>query len=93
MAQLRPVDARFLFRVGGDEFVLTLPLPQGEHPGLGRRLEEAVARLAAGSYPAVELHLDLGEAAVPDDAATLAEALKLADARMYEAKRARRAQA
>ena len=91
LAQLRPVDARFLFRVGGDEFVLTLPLPQGEHPGLGRRLEEAVARLAAGSYPGVDLHLDLGEAAVPDDAATLADALKLADARMYEAKRARRA--
>ncbi len=93
LGQLRPVDARFLFRVGGDEFVLTLPLLPGEHPGLGRRLEEAVARLAAGSYPGVELHLDLGEAAVPGDAATLAEALKLADARMYEAKRARRARA
>jgi diguanylate cyclase (GGDEF)-like protein len=91
LGQLRPVDARFLFRIGGDEFVLTLPLPQGEHPGLGRRLEEAVARLAVVNYPAVDLHLDLGEAAVPDDAATLADALKLADARMYEAKRARRA--
>jgi diguanylate cyclase (GGDEF)-like protein len=92
LSQLRPADARFLFRLGGDEFVLALPLPQGGHPDLGRRLQAAVARLAAASYPGVDLHLDLGEAAAPGEAATLTEALKLADARMYEAKRARRAE-
>lgn len=88
--ELRPIDARFLFRLGGDEFLLALPLPQGESPDLGRRLQDAVTRLAATSYPAVDLHLDLGEAKAPEEAAAFQEALQLADARMYEAKKARR---
>ena len=90
LSELRPVDARFLFRLGGDEFALALPLPGGESPDLGKRLQDAVARLAAASYPVVDLHLDLGEAKAPEEAATFQEALQLADSRMYEAKRGRR---
>lgn len=90
LGQLRPLDARFLFRLGGDEFALALPDPDGRHPELGDRLREAVARVASEDYPAVDLHLDLGEARVPEEAEDLAGALKLADSRMYEAKRARR---
>ena len=89
--QIRPRDARFLFRLGGDEFALALPVSNDAHPDLATRLQEAVARLAAEHYPSVDLHLDLGEAEVPREASTLQEALQLADARMYEAKRARRA--
>ncbi|HEV2845310.1 MAG TPA: sensor domain-containing diguanylate cyclase, partial [Thermoanaerobaculia bacterium] len=87
LGQLRPLDARFLFRLGGDEFALALPDPDGRHPGLGDRLREAVARVATEDYPVVDLHLDLGEATVPEEAVDLAQALKLADLRMYEAKR------
>lgn len=89
--QIRPRDSRFLFRLGGDEFALALPVPESAHPDLGSRLQDAVARLAADAYPTVDLHLDLGEAEVPGEAADLQEALKLADERMYEAKRRRRA--
>ncbi len=88
--QIRPRDSRFLFRLGGDEFALALPVPESAHPDLGSRLEDAVSWLAMEAYPTVDLHLDLGEAEVPREAADLQEALKLADGRMYEAKRARR---
>lgn len=91
--QIRPRDSRFLFRLGGDEFALALPVPESVQPGLGTRLQNAVARLAAEAYPTLDLHLDLGEAEVPREAGDLQEALKLADARMYEAKRARRERA
>ncbi|HVS00721.1 MAG TPA: sensor domain-containing diguanylate cyclase [Thermoanaerobaculia bacterium] len=89
-AQLRPQDTRLLFRTGGDEVVLALPAPPSAHPGLTARLQDAVSRLARSEYPAAALHLDLGEAAVPDEAADLPAALRLADARMYEAKRVRK---
>lgn len=88
--QLRSHDARHLFRLGGDEFALVLPRPEGGFPDLTARLCNAVTRVAE-EYPGLGLHLDLGEAAVPDEAPGLPEALHLADARMYEAKRARRA--
>lgn len=90
LGQLRPLDARFLFRLGGDEFALTLPDPDDRHPDLTDRMRDAVARVAMAGYPAVDLHLDLGEARVPEEVLDIDEALKLADSRMYEAKRARR---
>lgn len=90
--QLRARDARHLFRTGGDEITLILPTGAGTPDDLGGRLQEAVARLAEAEYPAVDLHLDLGEVEVPAEAPDLATALRLADARMYEAKRARRAE-
>ena len=88
--QIRPRDSRFLFRLGGDEFALALPVPESAHPDMGARLEDSVSRLMVETYPTVDLHLDLGEAEVPREAANLQTALRLADARMYEAKRARR---
>lgn len=89
--ELRPIDLRFLFRLGGDEILLALPTdPAVADLDLGTRLQEAVARLAAAEFPSVDLHLDLGEARVPEEAVDLAAALKLADARMYRAKEQRR---
>jgi diguanylate cyclase (GGDEF)-like protein len=93
LSQLRPADARFLFRLGGDEFALVLPLPEGgAWPDLTHRLQDAVGRLAEAAYPKVDLHLDLGQAEVPGETASLQEALRLADERMYAAKRGRRAE-
>lgn len=89
--QLRPRDTRYLFRTGGDELTLVMPTGAGTPADLGARLQDAVARVAAEEYPTVDLHLDLGEVEVPTEAPDLASALRLADARMYQAKRARRA--
>lgn len=89
-SQVRPRDARYLFRTGGDEITLILPTGAGTPADLGVRLQDAVARVATEEYPAVDLHLDLGEVEVPAEAPDLASALRLADLRMYEAKRARR---
>lgn len=90
-SQLRPRDARYLFRTGGDEIALVMPTGAGTPADLGARLQDAVAQVVAEEYPAMDLHLDLGEVEVPTDAPDLASALLLADERMYEAKRARRA--
>lgn len=87
-SQLRPRDFPYLFRTGGDEFTFVLC---GAPADLAARLQRAVATTAEADYRDLGLHLDVGEAAVPDEAPDLPSALRLADARMYETKRARRA--
>jgi diguanylate cyclase (GGDEF)-like protein len=87
-SQLRPRDFPYLFRTGGDEFTLVLC---GAPADLGARLQRAVALTAEADFRDMDLHLDVGEAAVPDETPDLSAALRLADTRMYETKRARRA--
>lgn len=87
LRELRPADEVGLFRYGGDEFVIVIADPAGQAAGVGARLEAAVTE-AVKEYLGIGLRLDVGEAMVPGEAATLEEALRLADQRMYARKRA-----
>lgn len=83
-----------LARVGGDEFVAVLPLPEGERRELARSVAEQIRAALQEPIEAdrVRFHVgcSIGIAVVPDDATTLPGALVVADSALYEAKRAGR---
>jgi diguanylate cyclase (GGDEF)-like protein len=89
------IDERgLLARVGGDEFVAIIPLPQTEHREFARSLAEEIlvamdAPLDLDGFP-FPVGCSVGIAMVPDDAATLGGALIRADAALYKAKRSGR---
>src|SRR5688572_703757 len=85
MADLRTTD--LLFRYGGDEFVAIL---QGTDQARGqvmvqRMLDDALA-IAIPGEPAIHLSFSAGIANFPGDGETPEELLKVADARVYQAK-------
>jgi diguanylate cyclase (GGDEF)-like protein len=90
------VDGRgMLARVGGDEFVAVMPLKDGQTRDSARAVAEEIRR----SLDDDPIELDglrlavgcsVGVALVPDDAKSLAGAVVVADAALYEAKRAGR---
>ena len=90
------VDGRgMLARVGGDEFVAVMPLKDGQSRDTARAVAEEIRR-ALDDDP-IELDglnfavgCSVGVALVPDDAKSLAGAVVVADAALYEAKRAGR---
>ncbi len=90
-SQLRDSDR--LYRTGGDEFVVIAPGAESEK--LAVRIERALSSLAAlpasEKHPAVPVSASWGVAAfsAPSE---VAEALRTADARMYERKQVRRDQ-
>jgi diguanylate cyclase (GGDEF)-like protein len=89
------VDERgLLFRVGGDEFAAIVPLTQAQDRSTARCYGEEIRQ---AMEQAIELDgmlftvaCSIGIALVPDDAKTLSGALVVADAALYEAKRAGR---
>jgi diguanylate cyclase (GGDEF)-like protein len=89
------VDERgLLFRVGGDEFVALVPLGPTQDRAAARSLGEEVRQ---AMEQAIEMDglifpvaCSIGIALVPEDAKTLSGALVVADAALYEAKRAGR---
>lgn len=89
------VDERgHLFRIGGDEFVVILPLNKGKARRVARELAEDI-RLAmdqAIEYEGIAFPIacSVGIALVPEDAKTLAAAIEAADMALYEAKRSGR---
>jgi diguanylate cyclase (GGDEF)-like protein len=90
------VDTRgMLARVGGDEFVAIMPLTPGQSREAARVLAEEI-RYSLDREPFVlegqtfQVGCSVGVAVVPDDASTLAGAIVVADAALYEAKRAGR---
>jgi diguanylate cyclase (GGDEF)-like protein len=83
-----------LARVGGDEFVAVLPLPDGECREVARAVAEQI-RTALQDVIEIDrttfsLGCSIGIAVVPDDATSLPGALVIADSALYEAKRAGR---
>ena len=73
------------YRVGGDEFAVVLDCPPPEVAGVCKRAAEALT--AAGDGYA--LAAAWGTVSVPEEAGTPAEAMKLADVRMYAQKQSR----
>jgi diguanylate cyclase (GGDEF)-like protein len=89
------VDERgLLFRVGGDEFVAILPLAQSQGRSVARGLGEEIRQALDQTIELESLNFSVacsvGIALVPEDAKTIAGALVVADAALYEAKRAGR---
>jgi diguanylate cyclase (GGDEF)-like protein len=90
------VDGRgILARVGGDEFVAIMPLKDGQERAQARAIAEEI-RNALDADPveldglSFSLGCSVGVAIVPEDAKSLAGAIVVADAALYEAKRAGR---
>jgi diguanylate cyclase (GGDEF)-like protein len=90
------VDERgTLTRLGGDEFIAVIELPPvGDHRELARGIAEEIREAMDKTFVIDGISLDIGcsvgLAVVPDDASSLAGAIVVADAALYEAKRAGR---
>ncbi|GEM88484.1 HD domain-containing phosphohydrolase [Meiothermus granaticius] len=78
-----------LYRIGGDEYAAILPYidPTG-HPEVRARLEAALAQVRALGFPAASV--SAGLAAIPMEATSGGELVRLSDQRMYADKLARR---
>jgi diguanylate cyclase len=82
-------DIDFLFRVGGDEFVILLPsiLP-GEATVIAHRIIQRIAEpFDMGPQSAIRIGISVGSASALTDGGTADELLRSADLAMYEAKR------
>jgi two-component system cell cycle response regulator len=78
------------YRMGGDEFCLLAPLADGADQLAAERIAELGARALTTWGGLFEIRSSHGAAIVPDEAATPADALSLADRRMYMRKAAGR---
>ncbi|MEI6044727.1 MAG: diguanylate cyclase [Chloroflexota bacterium] len=82
----------FIFRYGGDEFVLLLPHTNRiEATALAQRLLDVVKVSSFQGEPALSVTISVGVAAFPEDGETLESIFEAADRRNYAAKRAGRA--
>ncbi|GMA58140.1 hypothetical protein GCM10025858_26430 [Alicyclobacillus sacchari] len=89
LGQTLPGSAR-LFRVGGDEWVV-VDMREVNPSMLVESVRRAEAQLAVAAKPGDPLvELSVGVAAGPADGTELQALFRVADARMYESKRARR---
>ena len=80
-------DADYVFRWGGDEFLLLLSCREEEARRRAQELQAAFATSSTAADLPAGVGLSVGCAEVPDNADTILDALKLADERMYANKR------
>jgi len=88
--KLSPSGAPMVARLGGDEFTVVLQDLSGPHGAdvVARRFLEIISRpIDIGGHEVV-IGASIGISIYPDDAASRSDLLRLADAAMYEAKRA-----
>ncbi len=88
LRSVRPEDRAHVFRYGGDEFAMVDHASGSDSAAIMSRFERAVSE-ALAEYEGLRLRLDIGAASVPDEAGSIAEAVALADSRMYQRKRTR----
>jgi diguanylate cyclase (GGDEF)-like protein len=81
-------EADYLFRWGGDEFLILLSCDEKAARRKGEELGRAFAASAEGSGLPSGVGLSVGSAQVPSDADVMA-IIRTADERMYLAKRQR----
>jgi len=74
------------YRIGGDEFAVLLSCGERERGAATKRAAEALGASGRG----FELSASWGIVAIPEEASTPTEALRLADVRMYAQKESRR---
>lgn len=75
-----------VYRIGGDEFCLLTHASGAELEELTRQAAQALTTVARG----IEVSASWGAVTIPDEASTPAEAVQLADVRMYAQKESRR---
>jgi diguanylate cyclase (GGDEF)-like protein len=85
LANIREAD--YVFRWGGDEFLVLISCHEAEARKRGTALEVAFTGSADAHTMPVEVRLSIGCAEVRDDAADVMSLVKVADGRMYENKR------
>lgn len=74
------------YRIGGDEFVVLIDCEAERHDAVSKRAAEALTERGKG----FEVGAAWGKVAIPGEADTPAEAMQLADVRMYAQKESRR---
>lgn len=83
-------EADYVFRWGGDEFLVLISCTESEALRKARDLQDAFTQTEARDLPE-GVGLSIGCAEVPNDASDVMTLVKLADERMYENKRGVRA--
>jgi diguanylate cyclase (GGDEF)-like protein len=80
-------EADYVFRWGGDEFLILLSCEEAEAARRGHALQADFARYALAASLPPGVGLSIGCAEVPDDASSVMSVIKNADERMYQNKR------
>jgi diguanylate cyclase (GGDEF)-like protein len=80
-------EADYVFRWGGDEFLVLLSCGEEEATRRGLALQSGFAKYASAASLPAGVGLSIGCAEVASDADSIASLIKLADERMYENKR------
>jgi diguanylate cyclase (GGDEF)-like protein len=80
-------EADYVFRWGGDEFLILLSCAEDEARNRGGALQADFARYASAANLPAGVGLSVGSAEVTGDAEDVMSLIKLADERMYENKR------
>lgn len=75
------------YRIGGDEFVVLIDCETERHDAVSKRVAEALTERGKG----YEVGAAWGKVSIPGEADTPAEAMQLADVRMYAQKESRHA--
>jgi diguanylate cyclase (GGDEF)-like protein len=83
-------EADYVFRWGGDEFLILLSCGEEEARRRGTALQDDFARYSAAASLPAGVGLSIGSAEVTDDTGDVMALIKVADERMYENKRAQR---
>lgn len=82
-------EADFVFRWGGDEFLVLMSCDEDQARRRGQMLQQAFAKSSDAAALPLGVGLSIGCVQVSHDAADIAEYVKRADERMYEDKRQR----